>query len=98
MGYVMPLQLVVLLRIETCVVHDLVVAEPARVERTLAYLVRALELALPQVVFAPEVFLVDSIAVLHILDLFLLALASLAAVLMPWPHYFRLLLHFTLEC
>ena len=97
-GHRVPVQLVILLWVEACIVPDLIVTEPAGVVCSLADWVWASELTLAQVVLAPIVLLISSIVVRHVLDLFLLALSSFAAVLMSRPWYLRLLLNLSLEC
>ena len=95
--HLVSLQLVILLRIKARVVPDLIVAEPASVVGSLADRVWTPKLALSQVVLAAVVFFVSPIVICHVLDFFLLALSSLATILVSRAWDFRLVLDLSLE-
>ena len=98
MSNFMSLKLMVLFRIEAVVIPNLIMTQSTCIKLSLTDRIWALQLTLPQIVFASKVLFVKQVIVDHILNFLLLTLSTLTAVLVAWWAYnFRLLLNFLLK-
>ena len=98
MGHFVSLKLVVLFWIEAVVIPNLIMTQSTCIKLSLTDRIWALQLTLPQIVFASKVLFVKQVIIDHILNFLLLTFSTLTAVLVAWwSYYFRLLLNFLLK-